>query len=163
MDEGQTSGPGDFSSEKKEANSSASESIQNILQSLPELFDYLQSYLATRWDLTKVRLRNILVYALLTILGLSVFVAVSWLSLACLFYGASMGLAELLGNRVWLGFLLIGATLTLSLYLLFICLIRKIKTGPLRKRKEAYAEEIARQREKYGNSEMDRALSSSEG
>jgi len=147
----------------EEPRSAPSESFNRLLKDLPEILQYLKEYLFTQWDLTKAEVRVVFEYILFSTFSFGLIIGIAIMGFACLFYGCSLGLGELLGNRPWLGFLLTGLGSLLLLIGVSVILLKTFREKRLKKRKQEYAEQIDAQRRQFGQSMAERAFFSGKG
>ncbi len=117
-----------------------SEQAQRLVRSLSE---YLEALL----ERAKVSARSILLLLALVPLGLMVLVGMFWLGLAFVGYGVATGMGELLGTRPYVGYLVTGLVLLLSLVwgLYFLLVLRPQRDLKKKLQNEAQLQNIAAQ------------------
>jgi hypothetical protein len=75
---------------------------------LEELIEYASYYLAARVDRARLLARRLAIYCVLAMLGAMVLATYAVMATASLVLGIAHGLAQLLGDRLWLGYLTAG-------------------------------------------------------
>lgn len=122
----------------------------SLQERVEEIFEYLSCYLEAKVLRGKLGLKQILWKAVLT-LCFGLLAAGSLLvALAFIFYGAALALAELFGNRLWLGYLSSGG-IFFAVTWIYLQAKRSnwLKASAHRKLKE-YEQKLAEQRSKFG-------------
>src|SRR5262245_41147105 len=89
--------------------------LAQVAQQFAEIGEYLSCYLNTQLDRAKLTVRELILKFFLGLIGLSLVLGVLGVSVVFVFYGTALGLGKVLGDRAWLGFLVMGASvLTVS-------------------------------------------------
>ncbi len=117
---------------------------------LAELGDYATHYAAARFDIAKVRLRNLLVGIAAGLVGLVIAIGVVLTFFVYLLSGLAGGLSVALGDRPWLGTLLAGASGLALVAGSLMLLALRMRNAQRRAIVRKYEERKARQRRRYG-------------
>ncbi len=132
------------------------EALEDLTLRAAEFSEYVGSYLRAQKDKVAYSLRRVVVGLILGIFLVLFLAGVLIAAIACLFYGATLGIKEWVGKE-WIAFLISGGgtLLILGLFLKFGLLGRKkkgLETG-LRN----YEEELRHQHERFGHDATERA------
>lgn len=137
------------------------DAFKQLFKQLQELGEYFSYYAAARTDSFKLSLRRTVLWMAFAALG---FVAVGGLLLSStwlLLIGLAEGLSVLFGDRPWVGNLLAGALLLLSLVGGMYGMMVALDNAARKKAVKAYGERQARQEERYGHHVTERAATAS--
>ena len=130
-----------------------------LLLQVDELREYFSYYLGARADLVRMRVRRLIIVALLTLVAAVVAATLAATAAALLLVGLGEGLGRLLGERIWLGNLLTGALVLVLAALGALVAARWLnKTSRLRIIR-SYAQRRERQRRQFGRDVSSRARS----
>lgn len=91
------------------------DSGRRISTLIGELKEYSAYFLSTKADGLKTSLRQVGVYAALGMVGLIALASIICVSVVLLLVGAAGGIGAALGGQIWIGDLIIGAFILLSL------------------------------------------------
>jgi len=133
------------------------EALSQAGSQVGELATYLSSYLESLLDKARISARGLLWGMALWPLGILVVAGIILLIFGFLFYGMTLGLAQVLGGRLWLSYLLTGITLLifLALGLRYFMVTRPKKS--LKKKIQSYEEELQKQKTSFGRSAEEQA------
>ncbi len=123
------------------------DALHEVSEQAQRLASSLSAYLEALLDRARVSVRSILLLLALLPLGLLVLVGMFWLGLAFLGYGLATGIGELLGTRPYVGYLITGSLLLLSLSwgLYYLLIVRPQQDLKKKLRDEAQLQNIPAQ------------------
>jgi len=136
---------------------SPEEALRRLLQQFEELRAYATHFVSAKVDGFMLSARQLLVWAVLGIVGLIALVGVVVTSIVLFLGGAAGGLGRLFGGRLWLGQLVVGGGLLLLLTLGILIGVRTWQRRTLQQKVQQYDERQRQQRVAFGHSVADRA------
>ena len=142
---------------KDSAENPATTAVKNIPAFLAELKAYAAYFTSAKTDAAKAKVRSIIVYAALGVVGLLVLAGVFFAGMLLFLAGLANGLGVLFGGRVWLGQIIVGA---LALGAVVVCAWIGLKRyiGASRRRTEQkYEGKRTEQRAEFGRDVQQRA------
>lgn len=84
------------------------EAVERLAGQVGDLLQYAARYLAARIDGAKVQVRNLLLALAAGIAGLTLVCALIGTACVLLVLGCAQGIGELLGGRMWAGYMVVG-------------------------------------------------------
>ena len=138
------------------------DALTAVFKQLAEAVEYLAYLLATQVDRVKLKVRNLVLLVILGaiagIAGLAFVFCTVWLLLS----GIAGGLGELLGDRPWLGGIIVSAVILIVGGLACWIVYRRVKSSGLKSIRRRYEERQAKQRARFGR-EVEQAATKSVG
>jgi len=111
--------------------------LHHVTALIGELKEYAAYYLSAKIDSIKLTVRNLGVYAVLGIVGLIAFSTLVSTAVVLLLVGLSLGLGHLMGDRLWLGGVIVGvlvlAGIGVGAYIGMSALTKSFKRNTVRK------------------------------
>jgi hypothetical protein len=102
----------DFNDPRRGAGTTAApqgpEAVERLVGQLGDLLQYAARYLAARIDGAKVQVRNLCLALAAGFVGLTSACALLGTACVLLVLGCAQGIGELLGGRMWAGYLIVG-------------------------------------------------------
>lgn len=133
-------------------------SLKEALHLLGELREYAGYFVSTKVTGLKSSLRSIVIYAALGIVGLAVFCGLLIAAAVYVLRGAAHGLGMLMGGRLWLGELIVGAVVLLGVAVVIVIGLKRVAGASRKRTVEQYEERQRAQRVQFGHDVEDRAL-----
>jgi hypothetical protein len=152
-------GSGRFGSESENGHHAPAESFKNAAAHFAELKEYAGLFVAAKLDALKLTLRNVVLYAVLGLLGAIVGVALIVTAAVYLLSGLAGAIGEIFPQPYewWAGRLIVGA-LVLGVTFGGVLFLMKSLTGSSRKRTiEKYENRKRDERDAFGHDVRDRA------
>lgn len=157
MNPEESSRPGEGDSSTPSPQPPSAEGLQELSDKLAEVSSYLSLYLESQRDRLQLAIKQGLWGLALFPLGIFVVGGTILMALGFLGYGVATGLARLLGQGPWLGFLLTGVILLMVLGILLTYLFKVRNKGGLKGRRKQWKQELQKQRERFGHDAEERA------
>ena len=134
-----------------------------IPQLIAELRSYALHYLNARIDGIKLSVRSAVIYAILGVVGLLVVAGVLVTAVALLLVGIAHALGALLGNRLWLGDIIVGVLLLGTAALAVYVPLKRMSKASRLKTEQKYEGKRIQQRVQHGRDASERARDASPG
>ncbi len=126
------------------------DALSAVFKQLAEAVEYLAYLLATQVDRVKLKIRNVVLMvalgAVAAVAGLAFVFCTVWLLLS----GIAGGLGELLGDRPWLGGIIVSVVILVIVGLACWIVYRRVKSAGLQSIRRRYEARQARQRARFG-------------
>jgi hypothetical protein len=135
---------------------SPQEALRRLLQQIEELRAYSTHFVSAKVDALMLSTRQLLVWAVLGIVGLMALAGLVVTSIVLLLDGAAGGLGRLFGAR-WLGQLVVGGGLLVLLTLGIFIGVRTWHNRSRQQKVQQYDERQLQQHAAFGRSAADRA------
>ncbi len=131
--------------------------LDGVVQQLRELIEHANLYVEARKDMVRSTMRNLIVKAVLGIIGAVAGITLIIVAVVQLMNGAAQGLGLLFGERFWLGELVLASAVFLVLAIgAFVGM--KLLTKSSRERTiKKYERRQQAQRQRFGHSTAERA------
>jgi uncharacterized membrane protein len=131
--------------------------LDGVVQQLRELIEHANLYVEARKDMVRSTVRNLIVKAVLGIIGAVAGITLIIVAVVQLMNGAAQGLGLLFGERFWLGELVLASAVFLVLAIgAFVGM--KLLTKSSRERTiKKYERRQQAQRQRFGHSTAERA------
>lgn len=136
---------------------SPEEAFRRLLQQLEELQAYASHFVSAKVDGLMLSARQLLVWAVLGIVGLLALAGLVVTAIVLCLGGAAGGLGSLFGGRLWLGQLVVGGGLLILLTLGILIGVRTWQRRARQQKVQQYDERQRQQRIAFGHSVADRA------
>jgi hypothetical protein len=136
---------------------SPQEALRRLLQQIEELRAYSTHFVSAKVDGLMLSARQLLVWAVLGIVGLIALAGLVVTSIVLFLDGAAGGLGRLFGGRLWLGQLVVGGGLLVLLTLSILIGVRTWQRRSRQQKVQQYDERQLQQRAAFGHSVADRA------
>lgn len=134
-----------------------------LQEQVRELKEYLLYYVSAKSDKVKIRLRNTVLWIVISALGFMTFVGflitAGWFALN----GIAGGVGVLCGDRLWLGNLVTGVLTLLGLGLGIYCTAVNQMRVSRNRTIQKYEERQARQKSEFGHNVCDQAARTANG
>jgi len=127
-----------------------SAAFDKLRKHLSELRDYAKYFLQAKGDVYKVATRRLIVFSALAVVGAVVGLGGLVAAVVLLLSGLAGGLGELLGNRDWLGRLIVAVTVLVAAGVAVAIILLRVRKASRRKTVDKYEEQKRRQRVAYG-------------
>jgi amino acid transporter len=128
-----------------------------LLLQVDELREYFSYYLGARTDLFRARVRRLVTLAILLFVATVATATFAATAAALVLVGLGTGLGELLGGRIWLGNLIIGASILIITALGGLGATRWLNNASRLKTIRSYAQKREHQRREFGRDVSSRA------
>lgn len=135
---------------------SPQEALRRLLQQIEALRAYSTHFVSAKVDSLMLSARQLLVWAVLGIVGLMALAGLVVTSIVLFLGGAAGGLGRLFGAR-WLGELVVGGGLLVLLTLSILIGVRTWQRRSLQQKVQQYDERQRQQRAAFGRNVADRA------
>lgn len=133
------------------AHETAAAAFADAKARLGEIREYISYYLAAKADAFKLSLRTAVFYAALGVIGLIGGAAAIVVAVALLLVGGAHGIGAALGDRMWLGDLILGAVVLALLALGARIAISKVFGASRKQTVEKYESRKREQRTRFGH------------
>jgi len=147
MDPSRTQSMFDTQSETPEA---PNEAFKVAMEHVGELKEYASLYVAAKMDSLKLSVRNLVLYAVLGVLGLVAGTALLVMAVVQLLSGLAGVIAAGLGGRMWAGNLIVGFVLLVGTFVGAWLMVRKMFNSSRKRTVERYERRLQRQRVDFG-------------
>ncbi len=147
MDPSRTQSMFDEASETPEA---PAEAFKEAMEHVSELKEYASHYVSAKVDKIRLSVRNLVLYAVLGVLGLLIGAAVLVMAVVQLLSGLAGVIAAGLGGRMWAGNLIVGGVLLLGVALAAWLGVRSVFKSSRKRTVDRYERRLQRQRVDYG-------------
>lgn len=144
-------------SAEERATSTPPDPLAGLTRSLAELQEFAAVYVAARLDRIKLAARQALVWAVLGIAGGIVAIAALIAATVMLLEGMALALAELLGGRVWAGYLIVATVVLVAATTVVFAALGKIGRASRQKTIDKYERRRQAERATYGTDVAQRA------
>jgi len=124
---------------------------------LAELRAYFRYYLGAKLDGFKASARQVVIYAILAVLGLIVVASVLVTSVFLVLWGLAYGLGRLLWGHIWAGQLIVGLLVLGGIALTVRIAIRRITRAARLRTEQKYEQQRTQQRVHLGHDVHERA------
>jgi hypothetical protein len=131
-----------------------------LARDFAEIVEYLSCYLKATFDRGKLSIKEVLWRAIAWSSAIIVVIGILLTAAVFIFYGASLGLSELLGHRLWLGYLSTGLFFLVLISIWIRLEQRHLRKKSLRKEIEDYERTLDKQRSRFGRDLEEVAASS---
>jgi hypothetical protein len=121
------------------------------VENIRELLDYLAYYLSVQADQFRLRVRRVILAAMLGIMALVAGLAFIVTAVAILLSGIAQGLGHLFGGHMWLGNLVTGLAVLCLTALALVVVSRRVVSFSRTRTFEKYAELRQHQRQQHGH------------
>lgn len=136
------------------------DALSAVFKQLAEAIEYLAYMLATQVDRVKLKIRNIVLMAVLGVIGAAAAMALVVCTVWLLLSGIAGGLGELVfGDRPWLGGIVVSVVILLAGALAGWIVYRRVQKSGLKATRDRYQKRQAEQRTRFGR-EVDEAAHS---
>lgn len=122
-----------------------------LMAHLQELKEYFSYYFAARADLVKAKIRKVVFYAAIGIVGALAGATLLVVAVVMLLSGVAGGLAELMGNRPWAGNLATGTVLAAVIFGSLRMVMPQWLVTSRRQTKDKYDRRRQTQRSRFGH------------
>jgi membrane protein implicated in regulation of membrane protease activity len=136
---------------------SPQEALRRLLRQIEELRAYATHFVSAKVDAVMLSARQLLVWAVLGIVGLMALAGLVVTSVVLFLSGAAGGLGRLFGGRLWLGQLVVGVGFLVLLTLSILIGVRTWQRRSRQQKVQQYDERQLQQRAAFGHSVADRA------
>jgi hypothetical protein len=126
------------------------DALAAVFKQLAEAVEYLAYLLATQIDRVKLKIRNLVLLVILGAIGAVAGLALVFCTVWLLLSGIAGGLGELLGDRPWLGGIIVSAVILIVGGLACWIVYRRVKSSGLKSIRRRYEERQAKQRARFG-------------
>jgi Putative Actinobacterial Holin-X, holin superfamily III len=126
------------------------DALAAVFKQLAEAVEYLAYLLATQVDRVKLKIRNLVMLVALGVIAGVAALAFVFCTIWLLLSGIAGGLGELLGDRPWLGGIIISAVILIVGGLAGWIVYRRFKSSGLKSTRRRYEERQAKQRARFG-------------
>jgi membrane protein implicated in regulation of membrane protease activity len=137
---------------------SPAEALHHLQQQVGELQAYLAHFVSAKVDGILLSLRQLVLWAVLGVVGLIALAGLLVTALVLLLDGAATGLGLLFGGRLWLGQAVVGVVVLALLILGMLIGMRTWQRRARQQKVQQYDERQLQQRRDYGHSVADRAM-----
>ena len=137
--------------------SSPGDALRDAMAQIGELREYAVHYLAARFDVLKLSVRNAVLWIAIGILAIlaGVAVVVTAIVIACV--GLAQAIAAMLGGRMWAGNLIVGIVLIAAIVVGIWLGMKRLFSASLTRTVERYERKLRRQRLERGHDAKERA------
>ena len=126
------------------------DAFREAMERVGELKDHAALYVSAKVDSLKLSVRNIVLYAVLGVLGLLAGAALIVMAVVQLLSGLAGVIAAGLGGRMWAGNLIVGFVMLAGVALGAWLGVRKVFNSSRKRTVERYERTLQRQRVDYG-------------
>ncbi len=136
---------------------SAANAVRDGVRAAQELLAYVRLLISATLDRWKLSALMLVLYAALAVFGAAAGIAVVVTSVVLLLVGAAHGVGALLGNRDWLGDLLVGFILLAVLTLSISSFLDRFLVASRKRTAKKYQAKHQQQRQEFGHDVNDRS------
>ena len=140
-----------------EQDHSAAEALNQLLRQVAELYAYVLHFVTAKADGIKLTLRQVVVWAVVGVLGLIAVSSVVVTAIVLLLTGLAGGLAVAFGSELWLGRAVVGFLLLVIIAIGMLVGLRVRQRKSRHKKVQQYAERQLQQSAVFGRNVADRA------
>src|SRR3954468_10758029 len=124
--------------DQSETPEAPNEAFKEAMEHVGELKEYASLYVAAKMDSLKLSVRNLVLYAMLGVLGLVAGTALLVMAVVQLLSGLAGVIAAGLGGRMWAGNLIVGFVLLVGTFVGAWLMVRKMFNSSRKRTVERY-------------------------
>jgi hypothetical protein len=129
---------------------SVADAVRQSGRSIAELAKYAGDLVSAKLDQLKLSIRTLILYAVLGVLGLFAAATIVIVSVVLLLVGAAHGLGAALGDREWLGDLILSVVILGAIAISLTLGLNKFKTASRRRTMRKYEDRRKQHGERVG-------------